>query len=153
MIDARGRIGIHTGADCIAHAGHVSGEHFSCQANMMARETVPAAMAAAFEAGTGARLSQRLLEALDAAEGEGGDVRGRQSAAMVIVPAQGEPWRRTVDLRVEDHELPLAELRRLITLQSAYDLAGDGDELLAAGRADEAGSLYQRAAELAPGLG
>ena len=71
-------------------------------------------------------------------------MRGRQSAAMVVVPAEGEPWRRTVDLRVEDHAAPLDELRRLLTLQRAYDLAGAGDELLAAGRTDEAGELYQR---------
>jgi uncharacterized Ntn-hydrolase superfamily protein len=150
VIDVRGQIGVHTGQDCIAHAGHVTGEHHSCQANMMARDTVPAAMSQAFEASTGA-LQERLLAALDAAEAEGGDVRGRQSAAMVVVPAEGEPWRRTVDLRVEDHDVPLDELRRLLTLQRAYDLAGAGDELLAAGRTDEAGELYKRAAEIAPG--
>jgi uncharacterized Ntn-hydrolase superfamily protein len=150
VIDMRGTVGVHTGKDCIDHAGHVTGEHFSCQANMMARDTVPAAMAAAFEASTGTTLSERLLDALDAAEAAGGDVRGRQSAAMVVVPAEGEPWRRTVDLRVEDHELPLDELRRLVALQKAYDLAGAGDELLAAGRGEEAGTLYKRAAELAP---
>jgi uncharacterized Ntn-hydrolase superfamily protein len=149
VIDIRGGIGVHTGQDCIAHAGHATGEYFSCQANMMARDTVPAAMATAFEASTG-QLQDRLLAALDAAEAEGGDVRGRQSAAMVVVPAEGEPWRRTVDLRVEDHDLPLDELRRLVQLQRAYDLAGAGDELLAAGRGDEAGELYKRAAELAP---
>jgi uncharacterized Ntn-hydrolase superfamily protein len=149
VIDMRGGIGVHTGEDCIAHAGHISGEHHSCQANMMARDTVPAAMSQAFQASTGA-LQDRLLAALDAAENEGGDVRGRQSAAMVVVPAEGEPWRRTVDLRVEDHDVPLDELRRLLKLQRAYDLAGAGDELLAAGRTDEAGELYKRAAELAP---
>jgi uncharacterized Ntn-hydrolase superfamily protein len=150
VIDARGQIGVHTGQDCIAHAGHVTGEHYSCQANMMARDTVPAAMSQAFEASAGP-LQDRLLAALDAAEAEGGDVRGRQSAGMVVVPADGEPWRRTVDLRVEDHDVPLDELRRLLTLQRAYDLAGAGDELLAAGRTDEAGELYKRAAEIAPG--
>ena len=152
VIDVRGGLGVHTGPDCIAHAGHVTGEHWSCQANMMARETVPAAMSDAFASAPGA-LSERLMAALEAAEGEGGDVRGRQSAAMVVVPAEGEPWRRTVDLRVEDAPDPLDELRRLLTLQRAYDLAGAGDELLAAGRTDEAGELYQRAAEIAPALG
>ena len=78
-------------------------------------------------------------------------MRGRQSAAMVVVPADGEPWRRTVDLRVEDAPDPLVELRRLLTLQRAYDLAGAGDELMAAGRDEEAGELYRRAAEIAPG--
>jgi uncharacterized Ntn-hydrolase superfamily protein len=149
VIDVRGTIGVHTGRDCIAHAGHVTGDHHSCQANMMERDTVPQAMSEAFADSTGA-LSDRLLAALDAAEAEGGDVRGRQSAAMVVVPAEGEPWRRTVDLRVEDHDAPLDELRRLLTLQRAYDLAGAGDELLAAGRIDEAGELYKQAAQLAP---
>jgi uncharacterized Ntn-hydrolase superfamily protein len=116
---------------------------------MMARDTVPQAMSDAFVSSTGA-LQDRLLKALEAAEGQGGDVRGRQSAAMVVVPAEGEPWRRTVDLRVEDHDAPLEELRRLIALQRAYDLAGAGDELLAAGRTDEAGELYTQAAQLAP---
>jgi uncharacterized Ntn-hydrolase superfamily protein len=149
VIDAHGAIGAHTGADCIPHAGHVKGAHHSAQANMMARETVPQAMSAAFEASTGA-LYERLLAALDAAEGEGGDVRGRQSAALVVVPSEGEPWRRSVDLRVEDHTDPLAELRRLVGLQRAYDLAGAADELLAAGRVEEAGGLYRDASRLAP---
>jgi uncharacterized Ntn-hydrolase superfamily protein len=149
VIDSDGIVATHTGKDCIDHAGHVSGEHHSCQANMMARDTVPQAMSDAFAGSTGA-LQDRLLEALEAAEGQGGDVRGRQSAAMVVVPADGEPWRRTIDLRVEDHDAPLEELRRLITLQRAYDLAGAGDELLAAGRTDEAGELYTQAARLAP---
>jgi uncharacterized Ntn-hydrolase superfamily protein len=149
VIDSHGTVGTHTGKDCIAHAGHVSGEHHSCQANMMARDTVPAAMSDAFLAASGP-LQDRLLAALDAAEGEGGDVRGRQSAAMIVVPADGEPWRRTVDLRVEDHDVPLDELRRLLRLQRAYDLAGAGDELLAAGRTEEAGAYYTQAAQLAP---
>jgi uncharacterized Ntn-hydrolase superfamily protein len=149
VIDVHGIVATHTGKACIAHAGHVSGDHHSCQANMMARDTVPQAMSDAFMSTTGV-LSDRLLAALDAAEGEGGDVRGRQSAAMVVVPADGEPWRRTVDLRVEDHDAPLEELRRLLTLQRAYDLAGAGDELLAAGRIEEAGTLYTQAAQLAP---
>jgi uncharacterized Ntn-hydrolase superfamily protein len=149
VMDARGGIGVHTGPDCIAHAGHATGEHCSCQANMMAHDTVPQAMAGAFEAANGP-LPERLYAALVAAEAEGGDVRGRQSAAMVVVPADAEPWRRTVDLRVEDHQEPLSELRRLLTLQRAYDLAGAADELLAAGRTDEAGELYRRSAAIAP---
>jgi uncharacterized Ntn-hydrolase superfamily protein len=149
VIDMRGGIGVHTGTDCIAHAGHVTGEHWSAQANMMARDTVPAAMSAAFQAAEGP-LDQRLMLALEAAEAEGGDVRGRQSAAIVVVAPEGEPWRRTVDLRVEDAAEPLQELRRLLTLQRAYDLAGAADELMAAGRGGEAGDLYREASRLAP---
>ena len=149
VIDARGTVSAHTGADCITHAGHVTGDHHSCQANMMARDTVPPAMSAAFSERTGL-LQDRLLAALQAAEAEGGDIRGRQSAAMIVVPPDGEPWRRTIDLRVEDSPDPITELGRLLTLQRAYDLAGAGDELLAAGRTEAAGELYQQAARLAP---
>jgi uncharacterized Ntn-hydrolase superfamily protein len=117
---------------------------------MMARDTVPSAMSAAF-AGADGDLADRLLAALDGAEAEGGDVRGRQSAALVVVPPEGETWRRRVDLRVEDHREPLAELRRLLALQRAYELAGEGDELMAAGRVEEAGERYRSASALAPG--
>jgi uncharacterized Ntn-hydrolase superfamily protein len=149
VIDVRGGVATHTGEDCIAESGHVAGEHWSCQANMMENATVPAAMSEAFATSAGA-LADRLVAALLAAEGEGGDVRGRQSAALAIAPAEGEPWRKTVDLRVDDHAAPLDELQRLLRLQRAYELAGSGDELMAAGRAQEAGDLYRRAAGLAP---
>jgi uncharacterized Ntn-hydrolase superfamily protein len=142
-------VATHTGEGCIAHAGHVAGEHWSCQANMMENATVPAAMSDAFAAASGP-LADRLMAALLAAEGEGGDVRGRQSAALAIAPAEGEPWRRTVDLRVDDHAAPLDELERLLRLQRAYELAGSADELMAAGRAQEAGRLYRSASDLAP---
>jgi len=149
IIDARGNVVAHTGADCIPEAGHVVGEHWSCQANMMATAAVPAAMSAAFATAPG-DLAERLVAALEGAEGAGGDVRGRQSAALLVVPAEGEPWRTRVDLRVEDHADPIGEMRRLLALQRAYTLAGEGDELLATGRADEAAAKYVRAAELAP---
>jgi uncharacterized Ntn-hydrolase superfamily protein len=150
VVDARDGVAVATGPECIAHAGHAHGAHHSCQANMMAADTVPAAMSAAFEATEGA-LPARLLAALLAAEREGGDVRGRQSAAMVVVPPEGEAWRARVDLRVEDHDDPLGELARLMTLQRAYELAGTADELMAAGRGEEAGELYRQAAAIAPG--
>jgi uncharacterized Ntn-hydrolase superfamily protein len=149
VVDAGGTVAVHTGADCIPCAGDALGEHWSCQANMMARDTVPQAMSAAFEHAEG-DLADRLMAALRAAEGEGGDVRGRQSAAILVVPAEGEPWQTRVDLRVEDHTDPLAELQRLLTLQRAYELAGQGDELMGGGKPVEAGALYRRAAELAP---
>src|SRR4051812_36984776 len=149
VVDTHGGVAVHTGPDCIACAGDAAGPHWSCQANMMERETVPAAMSAAFERADG-DLAARLLAALLAAEGEGGDVRGRQSAALLVVPSEGEAWRTRVDLRVEDHKQPLEELARLLGLQRAYDLAGEADELMAADRAEEAGQLYRRAAELAP---
>jgi uncharacterized Ntn-hydrolase superfamily protein len=148
-VDARGGVAVHTGADCIAEAGHATREHWTCQANMMARATVPAAMSAAFAAAPG-DLGDRLLAALEAAEAEGGDVRGRQSAALLVVPASGEPWEVRADLRVEDHADPVGELRRLLGLQRAYELAGQGDELMGAGRPDAAVPKYVEAAALAP---
>jgi uncharacterized Ntn-hydrolase superfamily protein len=149
IVDARGGVAVATGPDCIPHAGDATGPAWSCQANMMERDTVPAAMSAAFEAADG-DLAARLLAALLAAQAEGGDVRGRQSAALLVVPPEGEAWRARIDLRVEDHRDPLGELERLLGLWRAYELAGAADELMAAERADEAGALYRRAAELAP---
>jgi Family of unknown function (DUF1028) len=106
-------------------------------------------MSAAFEHAEG-DLAERLMAALRAAEGEGGDVRGRQSAAIKVVPAEGEWWQTRIDLRVEDHADPIGELERLLTLQRAYELAGQGDELMGGGQPVEAGALYRRAAKLAP---
>ncbi len=150
VVDARGRVAVHTGAGCIAHAGDEPGDGFSAQANMMASPEVWPAMARAFGAAVGP-LWRRLLAALHAAEAAGGDVRGRQSAALVVAPGEGEPWRTVVDLRVDDHPEPLAELDRLHDLADAYELATAGDELTGEGRHEEAGDRYTRAAGLAPG--
>lgn len=151
VVDLYGRAAAWTGAGCIAHAGDVQGPGFSAQANMMLSPGVPEAMATAFEASAGP-LAERLMAALDAAEEAGGDVRGRQSAALLVVP--GDPAAPahafSVDLRVEDHGDPLAELRRLLVLHRAYELAGEADELVAQGRHDEAAVRYERAAQLAP---
>jgi uncharacterized Ntn-hydrolase superfamily protein len=149
VVDAQGRVGAHTGSNCIQYAGHVTGDGVSCQANIMASDGVWPAMLEAFEASTGS-LTGRLLSALDAAEREGGDIRGRQSAAILVVPADGEPWQTVISLRVEDHPEPLSELRRLVSLHDAYALAGEADDLLNEGRHDEATALYERANELAP---
>ena len=149
VVDAQGRAAAHTGADCIAFAGDVVGEGFACQANMMASNTVPDAMASAYATHKG-DLAERLMAALEAAEAAGGDVRGHQSAALLVVPAQGEPWRTRFDIRVEDHDQPLMELRRLLRFSRAYEMAGEADELAAEGAHEEATKLYVRAAELAP---
>jgi uncharacterized Ntn-hydrolase superfamily protein len=149
VVDSRGGVGVHTGEGCVAFAGNQTGAQFSVQANMMASTEVWPAMARAYEAGEGP-LARRLLAALNAAEDAGGDARGRQSAVLLVAPAEGEPWRRTVDLRVEDHDEPLAELDRLLDLADAYALATQGDELVGAGRHEEAADRYTRAAALAP---
>jgi uncharacterized Ntn-hydrolase superfamily protein len=144
IVDAAGHAAAHTGASCVREAGHRVGQNFSCQASMMISPAVPDAMAAAFESAKGA-LGERLLAALDAAEAEGGDVRGSQAAALLVV---GE---RKTDLRVDDHPTPLAELRRLHTLDRSYALTEEAEQLAAGGRHDEAGRLIDEALALAPG--
>src|SRR5204863_7258215 len=120
-----------------------------CAANMMLREGVPETMARAFTTGFG-DLADRMLAALDAAQALGGDVRGTQSVAMLVVRARDELWHRSIDLRVEDSAFPLVELRRLLRLRQAYDLAERADELTADGRREEAALLYRRSMECAP---
>jgi uncharacterized Ntn-hydrolase superfamily protein len=149
MVDAHGGVGAHTGADCMSFCGQELGHHYSTQANLMATDRVWGEMSAAFLAGEGP-LAGRLLDALDAGEAAGGDVRGRQSAAIVVVPPEGEPWERVVELRVEDHPEPLVELRRLVALKAAYVRAGEGDDLLGRGDHTGAAAKYIEAWEMAP---
>ena len=152
MVDARGEVAVHTGSRCIADAGHETGEGFSVQANMMANPTVWPAMAAAYREAKG-DLAERLLAALEAGQAAGGDIRGRQSACILIVEATstGRPWADTVmDLRVEDHPEPIRELRRLVQLHRAYAFMNEGDERLGAGQVEEALEAYRTAAALAP---
>jgi uncharacterized Ntn-hydrolase superfamily protein len=149
MIDADGAVAAHTGDAAIPYAGHITGEQVSCQANIMASPTVWPVMLEVFE-GTIGPLYRRLLCALEAAEGEGGDLRGRQSAAILVVPAEGPAWEKTIELRVEDHPDPLAELRRLIEVHEAYALAYEGDELITDGRGEDAAEKFKQAFELLP---
>jgi uncharacterized Ntn-hydrolase superfamily protein len=148
-IGASGEPAARTGAGCIPEAGDVQGADHSAQANLMASAGVWPAMSAAFDESEGP-LARRLLAALEAGEAAGGDVRGRQSAALVVVPASGEPWERSVELRVEDHADPLAELRRLLDVADAYALADRADGLAGEGRHDEAARCYREAAALQP---
>jgi uncharacterized Ntn-hydrolase superfamily protein len=127
IVDAAGNVGAHTGSKCIAAAGHQVGDGFSCQANLMERETVWAAMAEAFTS-TDAPLAERMMAALEAAEAEGGDIRGKQSAAMLVVSGKptGRSWEdRTIDLRVEDAAEPLPELRRLLRIKRAVQTVAE----------------------------
>lgn len=122
MVDSKGNVAAHTGTSCIAEAGHRTGDGFSVQANMMLNNTVWDAMAETFESMTGS-LARRMLAALVAAEDEGGDIRGRQSAAMLVVNKEstGKPWiDRSLDLRVEDHVHPLDEMQRLLSIHESY---------------------------------
>ncbi len=153
FVDAQGRVAAHTGSKAIIHACDQQGEGYTVQANLMEKDSVCAAMATAFEETEG-DLAEKLMASLEAAQKEGGDIRGKQSAAMVVVDGEKKenPWEgRIVDLRVEDNPEPLAELRRLITLNRAYNLMDEGDAAVTAGEMDKANELYSAAAELSPG--
>jgi len=132
MVDANGAVATHTGVHCIAEAGHKQGVHYSVQANLMLKDTVWDAMADAYEAASG-DLAERMLAALQAAEAEGGDIRGAQSAALVVVSSKltPTPWDgRVFDLRVDDHPEPLVELSRLLAISRAYAHAQTASLLL-----------------------
>ncbi len=152
MIDAQGRVEAWTGKNDIQAAGHIVGANFSVQANLMLNDKVWPAMARAFESTRG-DLADRMLAALDAAEAAGGDIRGRQSAALIVVTGKptGQAWKdRTFDLRVDDSPQPLKELRRLVRLQRAYNHMNAGD--LAVEKKDNEGALreYSAAERLVP---
>jgi uncharacterized Ntn-hydrolase superfamily protein len=154
IVDAAGNVAAHTGARCIPAAGHVVGDGFSCQANLMEKDTVWAAMAEAYTS-TDAPLAERMMAALDAAEVEGGDIRGKQSAAMVVVAATGtgRPWEdRIIDLRVEDAAEPLVELRRLLRVKRAYMTAEEADRLEESGDMPGAMARLEQAMAIAPEL-
>jgi len=152
MIDAQGRVDAWTGKNDIQAAGHHVGKDYSVQANLMLNDKIWPAMAKAFESTKG-DLADRMMAALDAAQAAGGDIRGRQSAAIIVVTGKptGLPWKdRTFDLRVDDSPEPLKELRRLITLQRAYNHMNAGD--LAVEKKDNEGALreYGAAEKLVP---
>ncbi len=154
IADPAGGIAAHTGAACLAEAGHTVGPGVSVQANMMLKATVWPAMAAAFERARGP-LAERMLAALEAAEACGGDLRGRQSAALVVVGPRATGNRRLdrpVDLRVEDHPEPLDELGRLLRFRRAVTQADQGFDLLAAGDPGGAAAAFAAAVETAPAL-
>ena len=153
MIDRSGQAVAHTGSHCIAEAGHHVGHHYSVQANLMENATVWPAMAKAFESTEG-DLAEKMLAALDAAEAEGGDIRGRQSAALLVVTGEptGRDWSdRLFDLRVDDSPEPLVELRRLVGIARAYDHMDQGDLAIEVGDFETAEKEYAMAADLAPG--
>ena len=152
MIDINGNVAAHTGERCIVFANHVVGKNYSVQANMMENSTVPKAMAVAFENSSG-DLADRMMAALEAAEKEGGDIRGKQSAAMVVM--SGEPtgieWKDTkMSLRIEDHPTPLKELKRLIRIHRAYQHANKGDYYMELNQIDNALTEYNKASKYYP---
>jgi len=152
LVDASGNVAVHTGAKCIPAAGHRTGDGFSVQANLMEKDTVWDAMFDAYTSTT-APLAERLLAAMDAAESEGGDIRGKQSAAMLVVTGRptGRPWEdRTIELRVEDAPDPLVELRRLLRVKRAYMAVNEADRLEEAKDLEGATRKLREAVQLAP---
>lgn len=151
MIDAQGRVASHTGLRNVPEAGSRVGRWYAAQANIMARNTVWDAMGRAFESARG-DLADRLLAALDAAQAEGGDLRGKQSAALIVVSGDRSlpPWDRVFDLRVEDSREPLVELRRLVRVARAYRNATAGDDYVTAGKIDSAIVAYRAADAMLP---
>ena len=153
VVDAAGRAAAHTGAECIPACGHLVRDGFSVQGNLLERDTCWPAMATAYEEALKADepLVERLLLALEAAEAEGGDVRGRQSAALMIVEAEPQQaaWRgRVMDMRIEDHPDPVPELRRIVTMQRAYSLLDEEGDQARAGR--DADERYLLARQMSP---
>ncbi len=154
MVDAQGRVAAHTGSRCIAAAGQEIDEpgQFSVQANLMTDETIWPAMARAYREASG-DLADRLVAALEAAQLAGGDIRGKQSAAIVVVAAAstGKPWiDRRFDLRVEDHPESVQELKRLVRLQRAYLHMNAGDAAIEHDDFELAAREYSAAEKLAP---
>ncbi len=152
MIDVNGSVAAHTGKNCIYAAGHKVGPNFSVQANLMEKKTVWMAMANAFEKTEG-DLAEKMMSSLEAAENEGGDLRGKQSASLLIVTGEptGIKWKDIImDISVDDHKEPLKELRRLIRIHKAYQHANKGDHYLEMEKTSEALKEYEKASQLYP---
>lgn len=152
ILDVHGNVEAYTGNNCIEAAGHLIGDNFSVQANLMEKNTVWPAMAEAFKNKKGS-LAERMLSAMEAAQNEGGDIRGKQSVAILVVKGKssGNSWEdNIVDLRIEDHENPLKEMRRILTIHKAYEYMNKGDLAVEVGNNDLAKEHYQHAQELNP---
>ncbi|HYM93157.1 MAG TPA: DUF1028 domain-containing protein [Chitinophagaceae bacterium] len=153
IIDTNGNVATHTGKGCIQFATQIQGRQFSVQSNMMLTDKVSVAMADAFEKSDGKPLAERLLLALEAAQSAGGDIRGMQSAAIIVVPArsEGKPWdERIVDLRVDDSKEPIKELRRLYNVQRAYQHMNNGDLAVEKNDMTKAMNEYNAAMQMMP---
>ena len=152
MVDSRGTVATHTGSRCIDSSGHHVGDGFSVQANMMLGDGVVPAMREAYEVAEG-DLAERLMRTLEAAQAAGGDIRGKQSAAMLIVAGEssGRPWAdRLLELRIEDHAEPIKEMRRLLELHRAYEHMNRGDVAVEKGDLETARQEYAASASYAP---
>lgn len=153
IVDHKGNVAVHTGKKCIQFADHIKGVQFSVQSNMMLTDKVSSAMAKSYQANLDKPLAERVLAALNAAQEAGGDIRGKQSAALLVVPAKSksEPWNeRSVDLRVDDHDNPLKELARLLKVQQAYEHMNRGDLAVEVNDMPKAMEEYETAMKMQP---
>lgn len=152
ILNVQGKVEAYTGGNCIEAAGHIVGNNFSVQANLMDNNRVWPAMAASFKKSSGS-LADRMLKAMEAGQNEGGDIRGKQSVAILVVKGKGtgNKWEDTVvDLRVEDHKEPLKEIRRLLTIHTAYDFMNKGDLAVEKNDFILAKKYYKKAQKLNP---
>ncbi len=153
MVDSKGGVAAHTGPKCLPHAGNVAGEGFSCQGNIMRNDRVWGAMKKTFEKKHSLPLAERMVAALEAAEEAGGDIRGKQSSAILVVSPELKPnyWEgKLLELRVEDHPAPVPELKRLVRYQRGYEWANKGDDFLTTKDYARALEAYSRALSLVP---
>jgi len=153
MVDRNGQTSAHTGTKCNPIAGHYVGDGFSCQANLMDNDSVWKSMAKSYESSQDLPLAERMISALEAGQASGGDVRGRQSAAILVVSGDSElnDWRgKLVDLRVDDNPDPIGELKRLLRLSRAYDWANSGETFLSTSKVVESIKAFEEAVALAP---
>ena len=153
IVDTKGNVATHTGKGCIQYATQIQGKQFSVQSNMMLTDEVSREMATAFESSGDRPLGEKMLVALEAAQKVGGDIRGQQSAALIVVPgkSEGKPWdERTIDLRVDDSKEPIKELRRLYTVHLAYEHMNNGDLATEKNDMVKAMNEYNAAMQLMP---
>jgi uncharacterized Ntn-hydrolase superfamily protein len=153
ILNNKGEAAVHTGGKCIQSAGHILGANYSVQANLMKNDKVWRAMSIAFEKSHQLPLAERMVAALDAAQGVGGDIRGKQSAALLVVRAKptGHVWKdNLVDLRIEDHKSPVRELKRLLKVHRAYEHMNMGDLAIENGEIEKAMKEYNAAREMFP---
>lgn len=153
MLDVNGSVNAFTGEKCIESAGHFVGENFSVQANMMLNDKVIPAMKKAFQDNSNLPLAERIIKVFEAAESVGGDIRGKQSAALIVVGAEktSNVWEdKKIDLRVDDSSNPIKEIKRLLKVHRAYDHMNKGDLAIEENDMDKALSEYGKAQVLFP---
>ena len=154
FLAADGRIAVHTGADCIRESGHLTGDGWAVLGNLLANPGVVDAMAQALEGATGT-LAERMITVLEAGQLAGGDLRGRQSAAIRVVPSHAEleeGYEAGIDISVPDHPKPIVELRRLVEVDRSYRALRRAQTAWKRGDADAARSQLDMAGTLRHGV-